>query len=106
MTTLDAVCFLGVLTLFTIAFLGWGYMQLLTQDNHRRERTQQADAHRAELQRLLQRIQAPEQAVIEHAAQVIPQQPRHVRFDNDQDYWQAVGVDLGVDHLNGNGEPE
>lgn len=47
--------------------------------------------HQEQVQKLLQRIQAPEQAVLEHAAQERPEGPLYrTEFDDDMDHLNAV----------------
>lgn len=81
---------IALLTLFTAAFLGFIYAQVLTEDRHRRERRDEREAHRAERASLLQRIQAPEQAVIEHAVERAPRQRMYVPWDDDDAFHEAV----------------
>lgn len=95
MTALGVTMLLGVLTLFTTAFLGWGYMQMLTEDRHRRERLDEAAAHREQIATLLQRIQAPEQAVVEHTAQSMPAdpEPTMASLPDFNAQWDMIGLD-------------
>jgi len=48
---------------------------------------------------LLQRIQAPEQAVIDHSVQEMAPAVRPVAMDDDRAQWAAMGVDLPKDEL-------
>jgi hypothetical protein len=87
------VC-VALCTILAVAFLGFIWVQALTEDRHRAERREEADAHRAQVAQLLQRIQAPEHAAAEHTAQILQhEQPRVAAFDNDNSFWEAIGVD-------------
>lgn len=91
------VC-IALCTILTAAFLGFIWAQVLTEDRHRAERREEADAHRQEVAALLQRIQAPEQAVIEHAAaQNVQPQRMYVPWDDDDAFHEAVSPS-GHDH--------
>jgi len=49
---------------------------------------------------LLQRIQAPEQAVIDHATQAFPMpEPNSVAMDDDIAQWAAIGVEVPKEAL-------
>lgn len=87
------VC-VALCSILSLTFLGWGFMYLLLEDRYRAERREQTEAHREQIASLLQRIQAPENAVAEHTAQVMRHpEPRVAAFDNDESYWQAIGHD-------------
>ena len=60
---------------------------LITSEASERART--ARAHTEQVDRLCQRLQAPEQAVIEHAIGNVTEQPPAVGPDNDRDFWEA-----------------
>lgn len=53
------------------------------------ERARTARLHLEQTNTLLQRIQAPEHAVLEHAIGPVMEQPAAVTPDNDRDYWEA-----------------
>lgn len=54
------------------------------------ERRLEREAHTAQLDRLLQRIQAPEYAIAEHAQQATPLwAPPAVAMDDDASHWEA-----------------
>lgn len=53
------------------------------------ERARTARAHTEQVDRLCQRLQAPEQAVIEHSIGQVTEQPAAVTPDNDRDFWEA-----------------
>lgn len=53
------------------------------------ERARTARAHTEQVDRLCQRLQAPEQAVIEHSIANVTDQPQAVMPDNDAEFWEA-----------------
>jgi hypothetical protein len=81
---------LEALLVVPLALIAVALIVLLDRALHRAavERT----AHRHEVARLLQRIQAPEQAVYEHATggSPPPAGPPAARYDDDESYWQAT----------------
>lgn len=89
----------------TIALAAIAVALLITHFLDRREHTRQVDtlitnqadttqAFIHQIDRLCQRLQAPEQAVIEHAVHAFTETPPEpVAMDDDTAHWEAKGVD-------------
>lgn len=84
------------LTIAALVAVNIAYLVLLDRNDHRArlERSAREGAADAERQVLLQRIQAPEQAVYEHATRAPAEihMPAAVGFDDDSEYWESRGV--------------
>lgn len=72
---------------------------VVRERDHQNERCDAADLarvdraeHARQIATLCQRLQAPEQAVIDHAVAAIPVSPPAVHPDRDDDYWSAQGI--------------
>ncbi|MDQ3153604.1 MAG: hypothetical protein M3R63_18460 [Actinomycetota bacterium] len=55
--------------------------------------------HHEQINTLLQRIQAPEQAAVDHSIAQTPEAPALVPMDDDAAQWLARGVDVSKDEL-------
>lgn len=71
--------------LFSIVLLQFAYAAYVAQA-HSRERWAQATEAAAERAELLQRIQAPQEAVIAHRIEHLPPDPVPLQYDNDEEY--------------------
>lgn len=85
----------ALLLLAALIAVNIAYLALLDRNDRRERAERAAAAERADAERqvLLQRIQAPEQAVYEHATSkpAATHVPPAAGFDDDESFWQARG---------------
>jgi hypothetical protein len=103
MTAIEGGVLIAALSLFSVCF----FIVLYFGDRWSSRRLEEKRMDLEHQQMLLQRIQAPEQAVAQHVMQVAPiEEPPRVEFDNDTSFFDALGINpledtLGVDPDNG-----
>jgi hypothetical protein len=107
MTSAAAVVFVAGLT--AISF--WFLVALWFFDKWHARTLEDRKLQRADQQMLLSRIQDPVQAVAVHSVQAarasMPEPAQRVEFDNDESFWDSLGVDpLAADLADQNGHAE